>query len=323
MARPLRIEYEGAVYHVTARGSERGKIFFSKKDYEKFKEYLGEAREKHGFILHCYVFMTNHYHLIIETPERNLSRIMHHINSSYTTYTNIKKKRSGHLFQGRYKAIVVDKGNYLLELSRYLHLNPVRAKMSQKPEDYPYSSYRAMVSDTEENLVSTGTIHGMIANNKKDARKRYRVFVESALSEELENPIGKVYGGIILGGEGFIKEILNKVKGDRLASEEISDRKALRASAGSEEIVTALCDHFGISREEITDKNWSEARKAGVYLMKKYSGASNKEIGEVLGGMSYSAVTKAFQRFKKELKNNRQLQNKIKGMENKLSTFKA
>ena len=83
MARPLRIEYEGAVYHITARGSERGKIFFSKKYYEKFKEYLAETREKHGFILHSYVLMTNHYHMIMETPEKNLSRIMHHINSSY------------------------------------------------------------------------------------------------------------------------------------------------------------------------------------------------------------------------------------------------
>jgi putative transposase len=145
MARPLWIEYEGALYHVTARGSERGKIFFPEKDYEKFKEYLAEAREKHGFILHCYVLMTNHYHLIIETPKRTLGRIMHQINSSYTTYTNIKRRRSGHLFQGRCKAILVDKDNYLLELSRCVHLNPVRAKMSQRPEDYPYSSYRTMV----------------------------------------------------------------------------------------------------------------------------------------------------------------------------------
>jgi chromosomal replication initiation ATPase DnaA len=139
----------------------------------------------------------------------------------------------------------------------------------------------------------------------------------------LENRIGKVYGGIILGGERFIKEILNRVKDDRLTSEEISDRKALRATAGSGEIVTAVCDHFGISREEMTGKKWSEARNAGVYLMKKYSGPSNKEIGGLLGGMSYSAVTKAFRRFKKELEDKRELQNKIKGLEERLSTFKA
>jgi REP element-mobilizing transposase RayT len=323
MARPLRIEYEGAVYHVTARGSERGKIFFSKKDYEKFKEYLAEAREKYGFILHSYVLMTNHYHLLIETPEKNLSRIMHHINSSYTTYTNIKRKRSGHLFQGRYKSIVVDKDNYLLELSRYLHLNPVRANMTQRPEEYPFSSYRTMVSDTGEKLVSTDTIHGMVANNTKDARDRYRAFVESALSEELESPVGKVYGGIILGGEGFIKAVLNKLEDDRLASEEISNRKALRATTSNGEIVTALCDHFGISREEITGKTWSEGRDTGIYLMKKYSGSSNKEIGGLFGGMSYSAVTKAFQRFKKELEDNRVLRNKLRELEKKLSTFKA
>ena len=121
MARPVRIEYEGAVYHVTARGNERSKIFFSGKDYAKFKKYLGEAKEKYGFLLNAYVLMTNHYHLIVETPEKNLSRIMHYLNGSYTTYTNIKRKRSGHLFQGRYKTIVVDKEYYLLELSRYLH----------------------------------------------------------------------------------------------------------------------------------------------------------------------------------------------------------
>lgn len=323
MARPLRIEYEGAVYHVTARGSERGKIFFSKRDYEKFKEYLAEAQEKHSFILHSYVLMTNHYHLILETPEKNLSRIMHHINSSYTTYTNIKRKRSGHLFQGRYKAIVVDKDNYLMELSRYLHLNPVRANMTQRPEEYPYSSYRTMVSDAGDKLVTTSTILGMMANNTKDARERYRAFVESALNEELESPSGKVYGGIVLGCEGFIKEVLNRLEEDRLASEEISNRKALRATMGTEEIVKSLCDQFGISRTEITGNNKSEARNAGIYLMKKYSGASNKEIGGLFGGMSYSAVTKAFQRFKKQLEVDRGLRNQIKGLERKMSTFKA
>jgi len=140
MARPLRIEYEGAFYHVTARGNERKKIFLSKRDHEKFLQYLDEARDKYRFILHAYVMMGNHYHLIIETPEGNLSRIMHYINSSYTTYTNVKRKRNGHLFQGRYKAIIVDKDSYLLELSRYLHLNPVRAKMVQHPGEYLHSS---------------------------------------------------------------------------------------------------------------------------------------------------------------------------------------
>ena len=323
MARPLRIEYEGAVYHVTARGSERGKIFFTKRDYEKFKEYLLEAQEKHGFILHSYVLMTNHYHLLIETPEKNLSRIMHHINSSYTTYTNIKRKRSGHLFQGRYKAIIVDKDNYLLELSRYLHLNPVRAKMTQRPEEYAHSSYRAFVSKTEESLVTTNTILDMVANSTTDAKDCYRSFVESALGEELNGPVGKVYGGIVLGCDGFIKEVLNRLEEDQLASEEISNRKALQATMSTEEIVTSICGQFGISRTEIMGMKDSAARNAGIYLLKKYSGASNKEVGELFGGMSYSAVTKAFQRFKKQMEKDIGLRKQIKGLEMKLSTFKA
>ena len=100
MARSLRIEFEGALYHVTARGNERKKIFFSKTDYDKFLYYVEEARKKYKIHIHCYVLMCNHYHLVIETPEANISRTMHHINSSYTTYVNIKRKRNGHLFQG-------------------------------------------------------------------------------------------------------------------------------------------------------------------------------------------------------------------------------
>ena len=177
MARPVRIECEGAVYHVTARGNERSKIFFSRKDYARFKEYLGEAKEKYGFLLNAYVLMTNHYHLVVETPQKNLSRIMHYLNGSYTTYTNIKRKRSGHLFQGRYKAIVVDKENYLLELSRYLHLNPVRAKMVEKPEEYPYSSYTSFISASPESMVNVGAVLGMFSKSEKQARKLHQAFV--------------------------------------------------------------------------------------------------------------------------------------------------
>jgi len=140
MARQLRIEYEGAFYHITSRGNERRKIFFSKTDYKKFKEYLSDAQKKYNYRLHCYVLMTNHYHLLIETPDGNMSKVMHYLNGAYTNYINRKRNRYGHLFQGRYKAILVDHYSYLLELSRYLHLNPVRAGMVSKPGEYEYST---------------------------------------------------------------------------------------------------------------------------------------------------------------------------------------
>jgi chromosomal replication initiation ATPase DnaA len=143
------------------------------------------------------------------------------------------------------------------------------------------------------------------------------------LDEDLNMPVGKVYGGVVLGCEGFIKEVLNRLEEDHLTSEEISNRKALRATMGTEEILTSLCDQFRITRTEITGKKESAARNAGIYLLKKYSGASNKEIGGLFGGMSYSAVTKACQRFKKKLAEDNGLLKQIKGLEVKMSTFKA
>jgi len=318
MARPIRIEYEGAVYHVTSRGNERRKIFFSKRDYEKFKEYIGEAKEKYRFILHGYVLMTNHYHLLIETPEKNLSKIMHYINSSYTTYTNVKRKRSGHLFQGRFKAIVVDKDSYLLELSRYMHLNPVRAKIAARPEDYPNSSYKTYIFAQGEALVTRSTILEMFSTKEVEARKRYKTFVETALGDDVESPMKKVYGGMILGDESFIKDVLGKIEEGQLEKDAVSYRKALSAPYGVEEVLQAVCKHYGITREEVTTAGGGEVRKICLYLMKKHTVAPTREIGDMLK-MRYAAAAKMYQRFTKELVEDEHLRKVVLGLGKSLS----
>jgi REP element-mobilizing transposase RayT len=145
MARPLRIEYPGAFYHVTSRGNKQRDVFKSQRDREKFLSYLGSATERYGAVIHSYCLMNNHYHLLLETPGGNLSQIMRHVNGAYTTYFNVKRKRSGHLFQGRYKSILVEADSHAKELSRYIHLNPVRAKMVVHPKEHPWSSYQAYV----------------------------------------------------------------------------------------------------------------------------------------------------------------------------------
>lgn len=323
MARPLRIEYEGAVYHVTGRGNEKRKIFFSRKDYEKFKEYLSGAVDKFGFILHSYVLMSNHYHLIIETPEKNLSKIMHHINSSYTTYINIKRKRSGHLLQGRFKSIVVDKDSYLLELSRYLHLNPVRAKMAQLPEDYRYSSYGSYTTNAVDKLVTTTTILEMLAPRPDVARKKYKSFVESALDEGSESPLIKVYGGIILGSVDFIKEALGKIEIERLEKVETSNRRSLKASLLPEEVVSTTCAHHGLLPEEITSTDRNDVRKKCLYLLKKHTSAANREIGELLGGMGAATVAKAYQRFARELAGDALLKKELRELQSQMSHVKG
>jgi putative transposase len=141
MARPLRITYPDAFYHITSRGNEQKPVFKSRKDRIKFLEYLESATERYNAVIHAYCLMDNHYHLLLETPSGNLSRIMAHINGAYTAYFNRKRDRAGHLFQGRYKAIVVEADEYAKELSRYIHLNPVRAKIVELPEGYEWSSY--------------------------------------------------------------------------------------------------------------------------------------------------------------------------------------
>jgi len=291
MARPLRIAFEGAFYHITARGNERRKIFLSHRDYQKFLSYLTDALHKYGVILHAFVLMTNHYHLIVETPKANLSSFMHSLNSAYTTYFNIKRKRSGHLFQGRYKSLLIDADNYLLELSRYIHLNPVRAGITGKPEDYRYSSYRAYIFPKEETINFRDLLWNMVGKEEKDGPRSYREFVETAIRDQPMDPLQKVYGGVILGGERFIQEVLKRLNDQEIQKKEVSHRRDLESIAPDiDEIVDLVGIQFKISKENV--QATSPYKGYAVYLARKHTPLSNTEIGRYFGGIGYSAVTK-------------------------------
>jgi REP-associated tyrosine transposase len=323
MARPLRVEYEGAFYHVTSRGNERGKIFFSDGDYEKFLSYLRDAKEKYGFVLHGYVLMTNHYHLLMETPEANLSKVMHYLNGAYTTYINVKRKRNGHLFQGRYKSIIIDRDGYLGELTRHIHLNPVRAGIVLKPEEYPYSSYRAYMKQQKDDLVSTEVVLQLVGGGEDKAQRRYRAFVEAGIGRELENPTKDVYGGMILGGTQFVKETLRKLKDEYLGKTEISHRRTLKSAEMSDEIMEKVARRYQISTEEILEGSHREARKVAVYLLKKHTGMANRTIGERFRGLGYSAVTKIHRRLEEAMRKNRRLRSLVSSVEQDMSHVKG
>lgn len=208
MARPLRIEYPGAHYHITSRGNEQKDIFKSQRDREKFLEYLESATTRYGAVIHAYCLMSNHYHLLLETPEGNLSEIMRHINGAYTTYFNVKRKRAGHLLQGRYKAILVEADEYLVELSRYIHLNPVRVWLVENPEQYRWSSYFSYTGHSKPPAwLRTDFIQSYFAKQVDDARKKYRTFVEDGLGKEYESPLKKSIGTSMLGSIAFVEEI--------------------------------------------------------------------------------------------------------------------
>jgi REP element-mobilizing transposase RayT len=310
MARPLRIQYNGAFYHVTARGNEKKRIYFSHSDYEQFKYYLRKAQGKFDYLLHCFVLMVNHYHLVIETPNPNLHKVMHYINSSYTNYVNKKKKRSGHLLQGRYKAILIDQDSYLLELSRYIHLNPVRAEMVLRPEEYPYSSYVSFINRGDD-IVYRDFILRIISKNEKEAIQNYKSFVEEAIGEKLDNPLNKIYGGAIAGGDLFVKKVLRRLRNVDLDKGEISNRRELKSIYRPEEIIEKISLVLNVSRDGIVNSEIKDSRAIAIYLMKKYTGLTNREIGHIFGNLSYSGVSKVNRRFEKKIQKDSSLKRKV------------
>ncbi len=203
MARPLRIEFPGAIYHVTARGNAREAIFHEDADRELFLDALGEVVARFGWLCHAYCLMDNHYHLLIETPKGNLSLGMRQLNGVYTQRFNRRHARVGHLLQGRFKAIVVERETYLLELARYIVLNPVRAKIVKHLDRYPWSSYPATVGAAPaSSWLSIDWILGQFARTRSIAQQRYAAFVLQG--KLLPSPWPEVKGQVLLGSEAFL-----------------------------------------------------------------------------------------------------------------------
>ena len=299
MARPLRIEYEGAFYHVLSRGHRKEKIYFSDKDKQKFLEKLSDTVEKYLIIIHAYALMDNHYHLLIETPKANISDAMHHLNASYSNWLKAKYKLVGSIFQGRYKSILIDKENYLNVLSAYIHLNPVRSKIGGHPRDFKWSSYRSYVGlDDKPPWL---TIYNILADFNGD-RDSYSNFVLDWYRNETEMKRSELYGkNSILGSEKFIKNISNMLRKefrDKIDREmpELKQMKEL----SSDEIKAVIMEEFKIDEIKIFRKNRGNPyRKLFVYGLKKYSDMSLKRIG-LLMKMDYAAVSEMARRFKRE-----------------------
>jgi len=295
MARQLRVEFEGAFYHVTSRGNLKERIFFNDRDREKFLEILERTKERYSYLLHAYALMDNHYHLLIETPKANLSQIMQNINTSYTVYINRKYRRAGHLFQGRFKGIIVDKDGYLVTLSRYIHLNPVRAKIVHKPQEYKWTSYSAYIDRTlRSSLVDTADTLSYFSDKIGKAIKRYKAFVEEDIIEG-ENPFKDVEVGIVLGGKELKTKIL-ELLGQKRADEELPQIKRLRENVAIDKIISTCCMFFGRTWEELLKRGKGKSeRQIVIYLSKILSGRKNVEVGKYFGikGSAVSEVMKA------------------------------
>ncbi len=278
MARPLRVEFEGAVYHVTSRGNAGQKIFLNDRDRFRFLDVLGEAVEQFGWICHAYCLMPNHYHLLIETPRANLSRGMRHLNGVYTQSLNRRHKRTGHVFQGRFKSILVEKERHLLEVARYVVLNPVRAKMVQHPRQWKWSSYRATAGEiSSPAFLSTGWLLEQLDRQAKRAHLTYRRFVKDGGGHSLWDDLR---GGLLLGNEEFADRMRTLLH-DTVQSKEIPREERMLAKPTLEELFQGVGTDKALRNERI----YAGAREHDYTLfeLQDYVGLHYSTISRIVG----------------------------------------
>ena len=313
MARACRLQGADCYYHILSRGDGRKEIYKSDRDREQFLNYINRAKEKYGFYLHAYCLMPNHYHLLIETPQPNLSRIMQYLNTSYTVYYNVKWKKSGHLFQGRYKSILIEKDSYYGELTRYIHLNPVRANLEEEPEKYSWSSYKAYLSGKSDGYVDIERVRQSLGM----AASQYRKYVEATRCE-VKDPLKQVYAGFLLGGVDFIKEKLEEL-GNEQATKEFSYKRQLRLGIDPAKIIAAVGKCYKQSEEEVRygKKRPYRSRQLAIYLMRGKTSLTNKEIGAMFK-MKEGAVIMAGKVIERLLPGDKVLQKKVKQTNNLL-----
>ena len=288
MARKPRIHYPGAFYHVILRGNAGDPIFFDDQDRYRLYLILQYAVEKFRCRIHAFCLMRNHLHLVMEVDDVPLSRIMQNISLRYTKWINFSQSRTGHLFQGRYKALLIDADTYLLELVRYVHLNPVRAGASSSPEAYAWSGHHTYLGTELLPWLTTGFVLGMLSPRIKTARKSYAAFAWEGLTEGKRQEFHSgTCQGRILGGEDFADQVLIKTrqKGERQFT--------------LTEVVNAVCDQFQITEESLKApgkmRPITEARAIAAAIVQSASHLRLTDFGKLVG-RDVSALGKAVQR---------------------------
>ncbi len=315
MGRKPRLHYPGALYHVILRGNAREKIFFANTDRNRFYLFLQEAAARYRFRVHAFCLMTNHIHLALQVGDIPLSIIMQSLVGRYTRWVNWRKSRVGHLFQGRYKAIMVDADAYLAELVRYIHLNPVRAEMVNDPGEYPWSSHRAYCGEDTITWLTTEFVLGCMSESASLARQEFREFVSAGIADG-HRP--EFHGG---------SETDNRLLGDDTFAEKVLDEaeRRSRRTVPVDKFLEVVCTHYGLSSlQELTglDRKASAARgmaarlatEAGVCTLTELAGKMKRDV---------STLSSAAKRIRAREKKEREIAEQVTALSQQIAQLQA
>ncbi|MBU1918481.1 transposase [bacterium] len=319
MTRPLRIEYDGAWYHVMNRGCERRKTFLCDSHYNYFFSLLKEITNIYGIEIHAYSLMPNHYHLLIHTPKAGLSLPMKYLNGVYTQYYNRLTKRDGPLFKGRYKAILVDSNDYLTELIRYIHQNPVKAMLSKKAEDHKWTSHRLYLKEAKNHWLNTNAILQEFGKQKSNARKNFDEFVKSKIDQGTLNEI-ETHKYSIIGGD-FFKQWVNAnfIENKTFTDSEITKKtKKIKSNKSPMQILNNLAFCYDTSvaeiRQGVSGKE-NEPRSLAIYFLRNHKGYSLKQITRAISAKNENSVAQALYKIKGKLANDKVFRKRVSVIE--------
>ena len=274
MARKSRVHFPGALYHVICRGNRKQTIFLDERDFGTYLSYLSEYKAEYSFHLYAFALMRNHCHLLLEVKEVPLSKVVQVLQFRYTRYFNRRYTKVGHLFQGRYKAILCDKEAYLLELIRYIHLNPVRAGMVGDPEEYAWTGHLGYLRKGKENLIDSDMVLSQFSKKRSFARKRYRQFVSDGMGTGHEQKYYQVKDQRYLGEDEFVEKVEGLKKSHEPSYWEVP----------VENIVEEVIRSAGIPRHRLysltRDRQGAYGRNLVAYLARKLAGFRVKEIAQ-------------------------------------------
>ena len=328
MARPLRIELADGYYHVMNRGNNRQDIFLSDQDRKVFLEALADSCEIYHVNLLGYVLMSNHFHLLVHTAGANLSEFMRHFQVSYTVRFNRRNHRSGHVFQGRFKSLLVEADEYLLPLSRYIHLNPVRLRRFENADvptkaaylkKYVWSSFAGYcyLRKRKQNLDYSRLLKLYFGGDDTQGRGQYREYVLKGIDGEIENPFDDVLHQAILGTQDFVKYIKEKLP--RKESREVPALRGLQRSFSADLVVAAVSQFYGVNPADILDRRSraTRVRHITMELCYRYCNLGQRQIGKIFG-VDYSTVSVNRSRLKSRLKSERKLKKQFKQIQEQI-----